>query len=62
MSLREEQKLDDMALDLRACIQAAAYTVYAELAGNKKHLSQKEFHKKFVDNWSVFFDLDSEEE
>lgn len=60
--IREMEKLDDMAVDQRVCIQAATYTAYSELMGAKKPLSPREFHQRFTDNWIVFMDLEREEQ
>jgi hypothetical protein len=52
---RDRQLLDEIVFDQRVSIQAAAYTVYIELTPNTtKPVSQREFHAKFKDNWSVF--------
>lgn len=62
MTFRDEEKLDSIAVDQRVCIQAAAYTAYVELLGNKKPLSPREFHQKFTDNWTSFMDIEKEHE
>ena len=58
MTYRDEEIIDGLALEQRVCIQAAAYTIYVELLGNKKALTPREYHQKFTDNWSSFMNVE----
>lgn len=60
--VRDEELRNDIQFEQRVSIQAAAYTLYQELAPNsKKLLTQREFREKFIDNWEIFANMESKE-
>ena len=60
--LRDEELKDDLSYDLRTSVQAAAYTIYLEMTpSNKKAITPREFHDKFVDNWEIFANMEIKE-
>lgn len=57
---REEDLRDDVVFEQRASIQAAAYTIYLQLAPNTKNpLTPREFHALFANNWEIFADIEN---
>ncbi len=58
----DSEIIGEIVQEQRISIQAAAYTIYVQLTpNNKKPLSQREFHREFMDNWQAFQLLESEE-
>ena len=61
LTTKDVDIIDVIVSNQRINIQAAAYTIYAQIMpNNKKPISQREFHEKFSDNWKIFEDLESE--
>lgn len=62
LSKRDEDIIEVIVDNQRINIQAAGYTLYTELLpNNKKPMSQREFAKKYQDNWRIFQDIEHEE-
>lgn len=56
---RDDELRNEIVFDERACVQAAAFTVYQQLLPkNQKQLTYKEFHERFVENWKIFADME----
>ncbi len=59
---RDDELHDDILFDQRISIQAAAYTIYFQLTpNNKKPITPREFHDRFIDNWEIFANMECQE-
>ena len=57
---KDDELRNDIIFDQRVSIQAAAYTIYLQLTpNNKKPLTPREFQEKFIDNWEIFGNMES---
>lgn len=57
---RDDELRDEIIFDQRVSIQAAAYTIYLQLTpNNKKPLTPREFREKFIDNWEILGNMES---
>lgn len=62
---REEELVDiiveELSIEQRKSLQAAAYTLYQQLTpNNKKPITPREFHNAFKDNWIAFAHIEEE--
>lgn len=62
LSTPDREKMTMLSEDFRASVQAAAYSVYVQIAPhNKKLMTPREFYKEFADNWETFIKIELEE-
>lgn len=53
MTPSQSEMIEEIVLEQRTSIQAAAYTIYCEICKSKP-MTPQEFHKRFVDYWDIF--------